>query len=280
MNSNGETNERIMPIMLEGLDRARRSMNHAAVSWMTQNIADLLGFQGRTAEAVPYIEEAIAAARTLGDVSRTAQCLAQRAYGRLFMGDREGARAGLAESREALIVAEPQATLYYTVFDAVFMWPDDPIAACRLLFAALQLPDIALPPLLDAAPIAARMALRVGDASSLAGSTGIFLDAAARCSGPIRALQRRSIGALTGDPSAGAVALRAVAAEFEAIDYRLPAADAFADAALLARRAGLDPTADEAAANRLYAACSVVPPLGELPETRWVGSAQTAARPA
>ena len=62
--------------------------------------------------------------------------------------------------------------------------------------------------------------------------------------------------------------------------YRLPAADCHADAALLARRAGLDPTGDEAEARRLYTACGAVPLLGELPEARWTGAAETTARPA
>jgi hypothetical protein len=86
--------------------------------------------------------------------------------------------------------------------------------------------------------------------------------------------------ALTGEPAASSPALRAVADELAALGYRLPAADCHADAALLARRADLDPTADETEARRLYAACSAVPLLGELPETRWVGAAETTARPA
>jgi hypothetical protein len=39
-------------------------------------------------------------------------------------------------------------------------------------------------------------------------------------------------------------------------------------------RAGLDPTADEEEARRLYAACGAVPLLGDLPERRWVGAAE------
>jgi len=54
----------------------------------------------------------------------------------------------------------------------------------------------------------------------------------------------------------------------------LPAADCHADAALLAARAGLDPTDDEEEARRLYAACGAVPLLGDLPERRWVGAAE------
>ena len=69
------------------------------------------------------------------------------------------------------------------------------------------------------------------------------------------------MAALMGDPAAGSQELHAVAEAFEAIDYRLPAADCHADAALLARRANLDPDADESAARRLYAACGAVPIL-------------------
>jgi class 3 adenylate cyclase/tetratricopeptide (TPR) repeat protein len=280
MQSNGETNERIMPIMLEGIDRARRNMDHAGVSWMSQNMADLLGAQGRFSEAVPLAEESISAARLLGDASRVAQSLGQRAYVRLSMGDRDGARASLADSLQASTVVEPQSAIYYSAFEALFLWPDDPAAACRLLSEALQAPDIALPPLLELAPIAARMAVRIGDDSNLDMSVRVFLDAAAQCTGPIRALQRRWMEALGGEQAAGWSPLRAVAAEFAAIGYTLPAADCLADAALLARRADLDPTADEAEAHRLYAASGAVPVLGELPETRWVETAETAARPA
>jgi hypothetical protein len=124
------------------------------------------------------------------------------------------------------------------------------------------------------------MALRVGDVASLRSSVGIFVAVAERCGGPVRAIQRRWLEALMKEPAAGCPALRAAADEFEAIDYRLPAADCHADAALLAGRAGLDPAADEAEAVRLYAACGAVPLLGELPEARWIGTAETTARPA
>lgn len=86
--------------------------------------------------------------------------------------------------------------------------------------------------------------------------------------------------ALRGDLATGAATLRAVAGEFEAIGYRLPAADCHADAAVLAERARLDPALDLAEARRLYDACGAMPLLGELPEARWIGAAETTARPA
>ncbi len=281
MQGNGETTDRIMPIFMEGLERARRSMDHSATSWLTQNAADMLTLQGRLLEALPYVEEAIASARLLGEAAgRLAGSLVQRAWVRMAMGDREGARADLELARQATSVIEPQAAAYHSVFDALLLWPDDPSAAFRLLVAVFDSPDVAPFSFIDTAPLAGRMAVRIGDVSSLARAAEMYQDVAARCTGPVRELQRRWLQALTDEPSAGGATLRAVAAEYEAIDYPLPAADAYADAALLARRAGLDPTGDEAAARRLYTACSAVPWLGELPETRWVGAAETTARPA
>lgn len=132
--------------------------------------------------------------------------------------------------------------------------------------------------LIEVGPIPARMALRIGDVPSLQDAVQTFLDVAARCSGPIRTLQSRWMEALTSEPAAASRALRTVAEAFEAIDYRLPAADCHADAALLARRANLDPAVDEAAARRLYGECGAVPILGDLPELRWIGGAEATAR--
>ncbi len=70
--------------------------------------------------------------------------------------------------------------------------------------------------------------------------------------------------ALRGDPVTAAGALRLVAGEFEGIGYPLASADCYADAALLAERAGLDPAPHLAEARRLYAACGAVPLLQEI----------------
>ena len=280
MYTNGETNERILPLCSEGLDRARRSMDHASASWIAQNTADLLAFGGRLPEAVPYAEEAIVAARVVGELGRLAVCLGQRAFIRLAMGDREGAQSDIGESRRVTSTVEPQSAIFDTLFDALFLWPEDPSIACTLLSEALHSTDVAPASLLDAAPIAARMALRVGDVSSLGSSVVVFLDVAARCSGPVRVLQGQWIKALRADDASAVSVLRTAAHEFEAIGYRLPAADCHADAALLARRFDLDPAADEAEARRLYAACEAVPVLGALPEARPLATGSTTARPA
>jgi hypothetical protein len=265
-----------MPLCVEGLDIARRSMDHAKISWIGQNVADLLSFEGRIEEALAYAEEAIANAGSVGDQQRLANCLAQRAFVRLERGDRTAARSDVDESRRISGVPEPQSVIYEALFDALFLWPDDPSAACTTITDALRSTGAAPASLVDSAPTAARMALRLGDGPRLAASVAAFVAVAERCSGPVRALQRRWLDALRigGDPSAVA-ALRAVAGEFEAIEYRLPAADCHADAALSAMRAGLDPTDDEEDARRLYAACGAVPLLGDLPERRWIATAET-----
>ncbi|MGZ8513252.1 MAG: ATP-binding protein, partial [Candidatus Limnocylindria bacterium] len=222
MSGNGETNTRIMPIFLEGLERARRSMDNSATSWITQNVGDMLTVQGRLREALPYVEEAIASAHLIGESGgRLAGGFAQRAWVRMAMGDREGARADLGLARQATSVIEPQAAAYHSVFDALFLWPDDPSAAFRLLVAVFDSPDVAPVSVIDTVPLASRMAVRIGELSTLARAVEMYLDVAARCTGPLRELQRRWLQALTDEPSAGSAALRAVAAEFEAIDYRL-----------------------------------------------------------
>jgi class 3 adenylate cyclase/tetratricopeptide (TPR) repeat protein len=260
--SNGEPAAAIMPLAVEGIERARRSMDHSSAEWIAQNLADLLAFEGRLDQALAYAEEAIIHAHAVDEQARLSNCIGVRGFVRLAQGDRVGAQADEEESRRLAGIPEPQAMIYHALADALFRWPGDPSPACRSLSLAIQSKEVAPPTLLDAAPVAARMALRVGDASSVAGSVAAYVAVAEHCSGPIRALQRRWMEALAGEAGPGVAVLQAVAREFEAIDYRLPAADCHADAAVLAERAGLDPTTDLVDARRLYAACGAVPVLG------------------
>ncbi len=279
MSANGETNERVLELSREGLERARRSMDHATVSWIARNTGDYLAIEGRLNEAEAFYEEGLVASRAVGEVARLSSGLA---FLRLAMGDREGALADLEESRRISTSSEPQEALYATLVDAVLLWIEEPASACRSISDALQRTDVAPVSMIDCALIAARMALRLGDAAGVGSAVDVLLDVSARCSGPVRLLQRRWMDALRGDPATGAAALRAVAAEFEAIGCRLPAADCHDDAAVLAERAGLDPAPEIADARRLYAACGAVPLLAPLPEASTVlaEAAETTARPA
>jgi hypothetical protein len=278
--SNGETTAEIMPLLLEGLDRARRSMDHSSASWIAENVASVLAFEGRLEEALTYAEEAVVNAGVVGEQGRLAACTAARAFIRLAMGDRAGSRAEVEGSRRRFRSQEPQSMIYDAVFDAFFGWPDDPLAACRSISDALHSPDAAPASLLDTAPIAARMALRLGDAARLASALAAFVAVAGRCSGPLRAMQRRWLEALRAGEASAISVLHTVADEFEAIGYRLPAADCHADAALLSGRAGLDPIEDEAAARRLYTACGAVPVLDEPRGARSLATEPTTAHPA
>ena len=86
-------------------------------------------------------------------------------------------------------VIEPQAAIFFSMSDALILWPDDPVAANRTASQGLQSPDVALASLIDAAPQAARMALRVGDPRTSSARSRASLGVARRCSGPIRELQ-------------------------------------------------------------------------------------------
>ena len=140
-NSNGETSVRIMPLAIEGLDRARRGLDHGLASWIAQNVADLLSFEGRLADAIDYANEGVVHAERTGDRARLAACLAQRAFIRLERGDRDGWRADVLASRRLWDTPEPQAVIYDAMFDALVAWTDDPIGASGAFARALGSPE-------------------------------------------------------------------------------------------------------------------------------------------
>ncbi len=131
MLGNGELAADILPIMAEGLERTRRSLDHTATSWIVQNRADLLVMVGRFPEALADAEEALAEARLIGEPGRIQGCLAERAWVRFHVGDRQGAIDDLAEGRTVEGQAEPQAIIYEALMDALIEWPADPISAAR-----------------------------------------------------------------------------------------------------------------------------------------------------
>jgi hypothetical protein len=84
-------------------------------------------------------------------------------------------------------------------------------------------------------------------------------------------IRRRWFGGLASDPDGADV--EAAAGELDAIGYRLLAAHAFSDAALVAARAGRASSSGERA-MAIAAEIGLQPALGPLPETRWVVVAQ------
>jgi len=267
MLGNGDLAVDILPIMDEGLGRSRRSLDHAMTSWIAQNRADVLASVGRLPEALTDADEALGEARLLDELGRVEGCLGERAWVRLLSGDRDGSRADVAEAQALGVQPEPQSVIYRAMFEALFRWPDDRAEATRAMVAAIATADAAPASLLDTAPMAIRMAFRAGDVASLTEALAAFMLVSARSMGPVRQLERRWLSALVRDPSDALPELVEVAEAFEAIDYPLPAANAWADAALLAERLGrADDVLDFAArAQGFLAACSAVPLLGDVP---------------
>ncbi len=253
--------------MAEGLERTRRSLDHTSTSWIVQNRADLLVMVGRFPEALADAEEALAEARLIGEPGRIQGCLGERAWVRFHVGDRQGASDDLAEARTVEGQAEPQAIIYEALMDALIEWPSDPVSAARRMQVAAESPDAAPASLLDAAPIGIRMAYRADEATALHALVERYLSVAERTTGPVRRLERRWFSALLEAPDVALAQIKEVAAGFEAIAFPGQAADAWADAAWVAARLE---DAEEAAAlaakaRALYAACSGVPMLGDMP---------------
>ena len=254
MLGNGELAADILPIMAEGLASTRRSLDHSATSWIVQNRADVLTMVGRLPEALADAEEAIAEARLIGEPGRIQGCLGERAWVRSHMGDRQGAIDDHAESRTVAGQAEPQAVIYDALMDALIEWPSNQTTAARRIAVAAESPDAAPASLLDAAPVGIRMAFRADESAAMHALAERFLRVADRCTGPVVELQRRGCRALLEAPAEALGELTEVATAFERIDYPLPAANAWADAALIAERLG---RSDDVVALRRQGACTL-----------------------
>jgi hypothetical protein len=222
---------------------------------------------GRLPEALADADEALAEARLIGEVGRVQGCLAERAWVHFLLGDREGAIADTQESRASQGQAEPQAVIYEALHDALVEWPSQPASAARRIQVAAESPDAAPASLLDAAPVGIRMAFRADEPTALQALVDSFLRVAERATGPVSELRRRWFRALLEGPAVALPEVIEVATGFEAIEYPLQAADAFADAALIAERLGRidEVRALAAQAQALYAACSGAPLLGDMP---------------
>ena len=110
------------------------------------------------------------------------------------------------------------------------------------------------------------MAFRLDDREGLVRATGAFLEATADRAGPIMLIRRRWYRGLAADHDDSDV--EAVADEFAGAGYLTLAVEAYADAALIAARAGRASEAEERALA-ICAETGVHHLLGPLPETRW-----------
>jgi len=249
----------------EGLRLARRSAASNTVAWLAGNQAGFMMDAGRLTEALLYLDESIEHGRVLGD-AHTGTKLYVRAHLKCLLGDIDGAAQDVQEARAMPADLEPQSAHEWPLTEAYLRWPLDPQGAMASLSdwsAGEQFgPAVRAVVGLDLA----RMATRMGDAAVLAAA--VNLDRENRVT-PMTAVKQARAQWIDGLADDDRAAIERAAVTFEEFGYRLDAADAWADAALLAGRAGTD----SAAHRRALESCAEIglhPLLGPLPETRWV----------
>ncbi len=254
----------------EGFEAARRTGDRTAQYWTGNNLADFYHGSGRLSEAIPIQEEAIEAARYIG--YQPTMGLPEYAHLLFYAGRFEEARAVAEQIAITEHDVEPQNEGIEAVVQALARWADDPTGAIRRLRATVTMIRTQGPShSLDLVAVyLARMGLRAGD-------SGATTEAAGLAAGlPELAIGNRTMMALarwvtgiaqaaggTGDQDGGAAREIAAAGEqLVARGWLGIAADAFADAALIAERVGLPEAAEWADQSRaLYEASSAVPML-------------------
>jgi tetratricopeptide (TPR) repeat protein len=263
----------VVPMYEEGLQLARRDGAVATIAWLATNLSWELEDLGRIDERMDLATEALDAARRAGDdelVASAGECLA---WGHLFRGEREQALREWATVSS--VPRRPDGRGWYAILRAVLAWPDDAASAWRDLagaFEDLSPEDQAYGAV---ARYLSRMALRLGERDGLVRATSAFLATTADRAGPVMVIRRRWFGGLATDPDGGEV--EAAAEELERAGYRLLAVNAFADAALIAARAGR-PSAAAERALAIAAEIGYHHLLGPLPETRWIAVSPAVTR--
>jgi tetratricopeptide (TPR) repeat protein len=253
--------QEIVPMLDEGLERARRRVDPMAVAWIAANYAELMWYRGRVADALRLYEESVEAAARVGDRELEATRRGGIALVALLRGDRERAVAVIDEEVRRLTAAEAQTKAYLALMDLWLAWPDvGPVIDTVLermrtegLFGNAEV--VALP--------MASAALRADRQDLVDRCTALTVEAVGGYTGPRNRLLLGWARALSDPDPAASGRLVEIADELEQRGYLLPAADALADAAVLAARRGADGHAPAERARDLYVRCEVVPPLGD-----------------
>jgi class 3 adenylate cyclase/tetratricopeptide (TPR) repeat protein len=260
----GEYDEAIA-LWEDGLARARRSFMRERVFWLANNLAGTLAELGRLTEAVALHEEAIAAGEAVG-LRRAG--LPEYAWTLLHLGRVDEARETWLAARRDAGTPEPQMMAAWAVLDGLMTWAEDPERSIAGLSGAIG--EAREADATDGVAIIARnlarVAMRAGNAEALRLAEAAVRETAGLLATSLAATRATWHTALADpDPAAGATNAARAAEELASIDHRLEAADAFADAALLAERAGLPSAEWRRRAEELYAECSAVPLLDWLP---------------
>lgn len=261
----GDLAEDVVPIFEEGLTLARRDGAVATIAWLATNLGYEMQELGRLDESAALVREAIDAAHRAGDDELVAGGRESLVWVHLLRGERglaneEWHRAGIHPRR-----AENQG--WTANLATVLAWPEDPVRAYEDLKVVSERMAPDNQAFASVSRMLARLALRLDDRDGLAAATAAFLARAADKTGPIMALRRRWIEGLATDSDGRNV--ESAAEALEAAGYRGVAVDVFADAAIIAARAGRRSSAGERA---IAIAAKIVwhHALGPLPETRWV----------
>ncbi len=249
----------------EGLTLARRSAASHTIIWLAGNQSEIMREMGRLDEAMAYVDEAIVEARRLSSRALGTK-LSLRARTHRLRGDFDAAARDLDEVIRLGPGREPQVAAEYPMSLAHARWPDDPRGAMDALAAWIS-GDPGLPSTSEVALEVARMALRLGDRTTLARAATIHGQSLTDYPAPIFLAKRRWVEAMAGPGDH--LAVEAAAAAFEELGYPVRAADAWADAAIMAARAGVASEA-EGRAQALCESMGMHPLLGPLPETRWI----------
>ncbi len=265
----GDRLEPLAEMSLEGLQLARRLAASQYITWLGSNRADHLADLGRVAEAVEHLSEAIAHAEAISFMHLGAHRCGRAAY-RLLLGDREGAATDIEAAEQIGISSEAQVAWGYPFVVAMNGWDEDPReAASGLLAWATEHVDGQASTYLLVVELA-RMALRLDDRATLDAAARLTeLHTEFRSIPPQLARGAWVQGLVDGDSGAVANA----AAELEGLGLKLQASEAWADAALLAARAGVESEA-ASRATELVDEMGIRPWLGPLPETRWLEPAK------
>ena len=161
---------------------------------------------------------------------------------------------------------EPQVASEYPMSLAHARWADDPRGSMDAL-AAWVADDPNGPSTAEAARELARMALRLGDRAALEQAARIYAGSSSDYPAPIFRTKAQWVEAMAG--GSDHLAVEAAAEAFERLGYPVDAADAWADAAIMAARAGIASEAEDRACS-LCESMGMHPLLGPLPETRWI----------
>ena len=253
----------------EGLARARRSGDRMALAFLGNNLSEMYAREGRLTEALPLHHEAIAAARAIG--MRPSGGQDALAMTLLHLGRFDEAREAWQVANEAEPLREPQDRADAAGLTAMFAWAEEPQRAIRFLLDAGDARQSGWPPYVFEVLInLGRMAMRVRDAEAATSAATIINEPRAGEGFGIEEIADAATAWADGladpNPAAGAQAVTSAAALLEKQQLRLRAADAYADAAILAERAGEHAEAArwQARAEAIYASCSAVPVLDRL----------------